>query len=98
MRKVFSVMRTEYLNSVRSKAFLIGLAMLPLIIGFTVLAQVMTQDKADLSDRTFAVVDRSGRLFSIIEQKAAERNSEAIYRTDDGGGKKQIRPRFLPVV
>ena len=98
MRKVFSVMRTEYLNSVRSKGFLIGLAMLPLIIGFTVLAQVMTQDKADLSDRTFAVVDRSGRLFSIIEQKAAERNSEAIYRTDDGGGKKQIRPRFLPVV
>ena len=97
MRKVLSVMRTEYLISVRSKAFLIGLAMLPLIIGFTILAQVMTRDRADLSDRTFAVVDRSGRLFSIIEQEAAERNREAIYRPDDKGGKKQIRPRFVPI-
>ena len=98
MNKVLRVAVTEYLTAVRSKAFLIGIIMLPvLMFGGLIVAQ-LTKDKVDLKDRRFAVIDRSGKMYEAIARRAEERNRNGIFNGQDGADPKQIRPRFLPQV
>jgi len=60
MNKIWRVAFTEYLNAVRSKAFILGVLALPLIMAISVGVQLYAQKKTDLTPRRFAVLDRSG--------------------------------------
>ena len=73
MRKTWSVARREYLEAIRSKAFIIGLAITPILIAFAVLAQKFASEKIDLDDRQFAVVDHTGQLFTALEDRKSTR-------------------------
>jgi ABC-2 type transport system permease protein len=72
MRKVLVIARREYLAAVRTKAFLISLLIMPLIMGGTVVVQLWLKDAQDTRVRHFAVVDLSpgGRLFEAIRAAA----------------------------
>jgi len=89
MRKVLTVARTEYLNVVRTKAFVISVVLLPVFMGGAIVVQEFLKDKVDLETRRFAVVDRSGSLHGALERACANRVVE-----EDG---RQVRPRFEPV-
>ena len=52
MDKVLAIGRAEYLQAVRSKAFLIGLFLMPVLMGGSLAFQVMLKDQVDLRDRT----------------------------------------------
>lgn len=83
MRKVLAVARWEYIERVRSKAFLISLFLMPIIlVGMGVLPSIFAM-RPDQDTRTIGVIDRSGML-------AAEfaRRMEA-YTLPDG------RPNYL---
>ncbi len=95
MSKILTIALTEYSNAVRSKAFLIGLLMMPLMIGLMIAVPHFTKDKVDLTDRTVAVVDYSGGLEEVIAEAAAGRNENGIFTDDTGEGRKQNQPRFL---
>lgn len=73
MQKVWRVTSTEYLNAVRSKAFILGVLALPVIIAISVGAQLYAQKKTDLTPRRFAVLDRSGQLYAPLAAKAKAR-------------------------
>ena len=95
-RKIFAVGRAEYLQAVRSKAFLIGVLALPIMMGGSIAAQVILKDQVDLTPRRCAIVDPTGELWPVLETAAAERNAEAIWKTDEESGeRKQKRPEFL---
>lgn len=94
MNKVLVVARTEYLIAVTSKAFLIGVFMMPVFMGGAVLVQYLTRDQIDLTPRRVAIVDKSGKLFAAIEKRAAERNANEIF-TGDENDKTQTLPEFL---
>jgi len=96
MSKVPRVAWNEYLNIIRTKAFLISLVLMPVFMGGAIAVQALLQDKVDLSDRRFAVVDESGQLMAALQRAAAARNSRGIHAQD--GGRKQVRPRFEPEV
>lgn len=97
MFKVWTVARTEYLNSVRSKAFLVGIIMMPLLIFGSILAQRLADKKMDTQTRRFAVLDRSGELLPIITTEAEIRNRDQIFESnEDGSPGKQVQPRFIP--
>lgn len=95
MRKTIVVAVREYQAAVRTKAFIISLLAMPIIMGGSILAQVMLRDTVDTRDRKFAVVDFSGQLYSGIETAASKRNEEGIFR-GEGEERKKVQPRFLP--
>lgn len=81
-RKIYTVASTEFGTAVRSKSFLIGLLLLPIIMGLSILFQTVVADRADTKTRRVAVVDGSGILYDNIEKAAEERNTQV--RRDNG--------------
>ncbi|HED64578.1 MAG TPA: ABC transporter permease [Planctomycetes bacterium] len=94
MNKIFAIGRAEYLQAVRSKAFLVGVFLMPVMMAGSILVQVALKDQVDLELRRCAVVDPTGELMEVLERAVVERN-EAIFETDEETGeRKQIRPEF----
>lgn len=93
MTKAWAVAVREFNAGVRTKAFLIGVVMLPLLMGAGFIVGQLTQNVRDTRDRKFAVLDRTtgATLAPIIVERANTRNENAIF--DDAG--KQIRPKYL---
>ena len=96
MRKLWRVAITEYLTAVRSKAFIIGVLALPVVLALSGGLQYFGRKSVDLRDRRFAVVDRTGALYPVIAAKAEERNTKFIRQHGADGRDKQISPKFLP--
>jgi len=96
MRKIWRVAATEYLNSVRSKAFILGVLALPVLICVSAGLQYYGQKNVDVRDRRFAVVDRTGALSPVIVAKAAERNEKFIMQRGPDGSNAQRSPKFIP--
>ena len=59
MRKVFVIAGREYNAAVKTKAFLISLVVLPVLIGGAVFMQWMLKDQVDTTEKRFAVIDRT---------------------------------------
>jgi ABC-2 type transport system permease protein len=88
--KALIVAVSEFTTLTRSKAFLIGLALMPVLMGIAFGVNKFTRDNVDTKDRRFAVVDRSGVLYPAIAAAADQSNTGAF----EGG--KQTVPRYLP--
>jgi ABC-type Na+ efflux pump permease subunit len=69
MRKVIVVALREYNAAVRTWAFVIGLAMMPILMGGSFAAQWLFKDDADTRARTVGVVDLTPgqKLFRGLE-------------------------------
>ncbi len=94
MNKVLAIARAEYLQAVRSKAFLIGLFGMPILMGGGLFFQVVMSDQVDLRERGCAVVDPSGELWPVIAAAAEERNAAGIWEHVEDGEPEQLRPKF----
>src|SRR5262245_31799278 len=93
MRKTLVVAAREYLAAVRTKTFLIGLLIMPIMMGGSILLQVLLKDVVDTADQHYAVVDRTAerRYVKAIQKKVEDHNKKAIF---DAHGQ-QVRPRFV---
>jgi ABC-2 type transport system permease protein len=94
MHKTIIVAIREYMVSVRTKAFLIGLLMMPLMMGGGFIVGALMQGRVDTKDKRIAVADYTGRLFDTLEAAARQRNNVAIFQ-GEGAARKQILPRFV---
>ena len=94
MRKTLIVALREYIVSVRTKAFLIGLLMMPLMMGGSFIVGALMQGRVDTKDKKIAVADYTGRLFDGLDAAARQRNEVAIF-TGEGTARKQTLPRFV---
>lgn len=74
MRKVLKVARREYLGTVRTKGFIIGLVLAPVLMSGSLIVMALFRDRTDPKDRRVAVVDRSGVVADALGRAAAERN------------------------
>jgi ABC-2 type transport system permease protein len=90
--KALIVARSEFTTLVQSKAFLIGLLMMPVFMGVGVGVQRFTRGATDLKDRAFVVVDRSGALFGPLKAAADDWNRA----NEATAASAQTQPRFLP--
>ena len=90
MKRILIVARTEFLSLVRTKAFIIGILMVPVLIGLSIGFQIFASRQSDLDDHRFAVVDETGVLFAAIQTAAAEHNVRS------GTGPVRSGPHFLP--
>ncbi len=90
MNKVMVVFKREYLAQVQSKTFLVTIVLMPVLMGGSILVQMLVGDGVDTKDRSIAIIDRTGKLYEPIRQLANQRNENDI--TDDEGNK--VRPAF----
>jgi len=88
--KALIVAVSEFTTLTRSKAFLVGLALMPVIMAIGFGVQKFTRENVDTKDRRFVVVDRSGVLYQAIAAAAEQSNQSGV----DGGTRKA--PRYLP--
>jgi ABC-2 type transport system permease protein len=93
MRKTLIVAQSEFITLVRTKAFLVGIVLMPLIMVVSVLLVRATKDSTDGKDRTFALVDYSGVVAEPLREVAA------LYNASSPGAAVMARkgPRFVPV-
>ena len=82
MRKVLVISWREYLASVRSKAFVISLVIMPVFMGGSILVQELLKGVKDTQKKHFAVVDRTPgeKLYAAI---AREAGAEFVIEKED---------------
>lgn len=78
MSRIAIVAASEFLTLIRTKAFLIGVTLMPLFMLGTIAFQRFTEKRLDTRTRTFAVVDRTGHVFPVVEAATAVWNISAI--------------------
>ena len=94
MNKILVIACSEYISSVSSKAFLVGVLMMPVFMGGAIVVQYLTRDQVDISDRKVTIIDHTGKLFSVISAQAAERN-KTVFEENESDPAKQVRPKFV---
>jgi ABC-2 type transport system permease protein len=91
MYKVFVVFAREYKTQIQSKAFIISLVLMPLLMTGSIVAQRFAGEQVDVEDRRIVVIDHSEVLVDELMSSANQRNKNEVF--DEDG--KQIRPRIL---
>jgi ABC-2 type transport system permease protein len=76
MNKILVVAKSEFLTAVRSEGFIVGVLLMPVLTGFSILITAFSEKHVDVADRYFAVVDQTGDLYPVLAAKANERNLE----------------------
>lgn len=74
-KKIFAVIRREYIERVRTKAFWIGTLLVPIFFLGYIAIQVASFKKTG-GERTIAVVDLTGHLFAPLRQDLTDREAE----------------------
>lgn len=92
MRKTLRLARREYLASVKTKGFIIGLLLAPIFMGGSLIAFALLKDRVDTTDKAIAIVDRSGILAPAVLQAAKERNAREVY---DKESDSKVKPAYL---
>jgi ABC-type Na+ efflux pump permease subunit len=91
MSKVLTIARRDYIAAVRTKAFLIGLVLAPLLMSGGFIVMALFKDQLDTTDQRLAVIDRSGWLMPALLKAAQARNTAEV--TNAAG--KKIKPAYL---
>lgn len=66
MNKIMAVARWEFIEKVKTKAFIIGLFMTPLIMGIFTVVPALLADKGDEKTKTFGVIDETHSFTTVI--------------------------------
>ncbi|HWG41465.1 MAG TPA: ABC transporter permease [Gemmataceae bacterium] len=93
MRKMLVIAVREYLAAVRTKAFIIGLVIMPILMGGSVVVQWLLKDFHDIKEKHFIVVDRTpgAQLVGPIKDIVKDYNETQTHDPQTG---KQVQPRF----
>lgn len=84
MNKALAVARWEYVEKIKSKAFLISLFIMPIIMVAMGVIPTLLVTRADTEQRVIGVIDEEGGLLKLLSEKFEEK-----YKLPDG------RPNYL---
>lgn len=91
-RRALLIAKRDYVTSVGTKTFLMGLVIFPLMFGGSAAALALMKAKPDLRERRVALIDRSGKLADFAIQAAAAKSAAEMYEKKTG---LQIAPRYI---
>lgn len=77
MRKVWVIAVREYLAAVRTKSFIFSMAFVSLMIGGSVLVQLVLHRYDQAQVKRYAVIDRTGVLYAELEKRLQETKDAA---------------------
>ena len=79
MRKILLMAKRDYIESIRSKAFIIGLIVAPMLFGGGFLGIAVLKKRPDLRDKRIAVLDRTGLVAPPLLRAVVEKNARDAY-------------------
>jgi ABC-2 type transport system permease protein len=93
MRKIWVIARREYLATVRTKAFLISVILMPVMMGMGIVISIISKSLEDQGEKRFAIVDRTPgqKVFPILEVAMERRNEKEIFNKQGS----RTAPRFI---
>ena len=94
MIKLLTVAWNDYRQTVVSKAFILSIIVMPVLMGGLISVNIFSQAYFDLKDKHLAVIDRTNILFEEIKRKAEKRNQYDIYKGEPGDQKK-VKSKIL---
>ena len=83
MKKIFTIAAREYQAMVGTKAFLLSIIMMPILMGGSLIAMQALKNTGSIKERTIALVDRSGDMRPAL-QMAANVNNAAVEKRASG--------------
>lgn len=92
MSRTLCIARREYLASVKTKGFIIGLFLAPLLMCGGLIAMVLLRGQVDVHDKRVAVLDRSGLVSNVLVQAARKRNAAEVRNPASGV---KVKPAYL---
>jgi len=96
LRRILLIARRDYLQTVMSKAYIIGLVLVPILIGGSFLLTSMAM-RGNAKDQHVAIIDHTGVVASAVMQAAEESGRRAL--SDKGipnaPGGIRILPRLI---
>jgi ABC-2 type transport system permease protein len=81
----------EYKTAVKTKGFIIGLILAPVLMGGSLIAFLLLKDNVDTTDKYIALIDRSGAVAGAVIEAAEIRNEKEIFDEESG---EKIRPAY----
>jgi ABC-2 type transport system permease protein len=82
VRKILVVARRDYLATVATKAFVIGLVLLPVFMFSGMVVPKLLKGRLSTADKRFLVIDGTGELLPLLVKAAEERNATDIFSQD----------------
>ncbi len=78
MRKIMVIAWREFNATVRTKAFVIGIVLMPILMCGSVLVSIVTEKLEDRGSKTIAIVDRTpgGKIAPLLQTAVVKRNAE----------------------
>lgn len=95
MNKVWAIAKTEFINTLLSRGFVLAVILTPTIMGGSMLVQGYLREHASASEWRFAVVDGTGKIFPSLVRLTEQRNAQKAYRSDSRG-RRQIKALYIP--
>lgn len=92
MYKILILALREYKASVKTKGFIIGLVVVPVLMMGGLFAYSLFGDKVDINSKNIAVIDNTGKILPAIEEAADFYNETQVFDTGSG---KQLRPKYI---
>lgn len=87
--KTLVIARREFMAAVKTKGFIVGVILMPLLMAGGIILQALTKDIVDLSTKKAVVIDRSpDQQLSALLLRATERRNKTIDE------QKQNKPKF----
>ncbi len=92
MRKIFILALREYKTAVRTRSFIIGLIVAPVLMFGSILAINLFKDKVNVDDKKIVVVDHTGLLAQSLVDAAEQRNKTDIFDKETG---QKVKPAYI---
>ena len=84
MRKILTIAIREYFAMVGTKAFVISIVMMPILMLGGLIAMELLQNVGQVRDRKIAVIDHTGQFFSALDSAAVARNQVVDLAVESG--------------
>jgi len=92
MHRILLIARRDYLATIRTRAFIFGLVVAPILFGGGFLGVALMQSRPDIKERRIAIIDRTGVVAAAVVQVAEEKNAKGLF---DKASHRQVRPRYV---
>jgi ABC-2 type transport system permease protein len=92
MDKVLIVALREYKEAVKTKSFILGLVLMPILMGGGMAAFMILRNKVDTDDLKIAVIDHSKLVKEVLQERAKYRNENEIFDQEKG---EKIKPAYI---
>ena len=92
VHKMLTIAKRDYVATVRTKAFIFGLVLAPILFGGGSIGLSFLRTRPDLADRHIAIVDHTGVVADILVSAVREKNERDLF---DKETHQQIAARYV---